>query len=127
MKIESLAANVANAQSIRAVSGSSSRHVRQQQGFSQQDRGQNAVSETGGSRADANKVSPEEILDKIKELSEDGLYSVRFEKNDEVDQLVVKLVDRQTDEVIRQIPPESILGVKANLQEYAGNIVNQVS
>ena len=126
MKIESLAANVANAQSIRAVSGSSSQQVRQEQGFSQQGRGQNGVSD--GSRTDENKVSPEEILDKIREISEDGLYSVRFEKNDEIDQLVVKLVDRQTDEVIRQIPPESILGVKANLQEYAaGNIFHQMS
>jgi uncharacterized FlaG/YvyC family protein len=29
--------------------------------------------------------------------------------------------------VIRQIPPEAILGIKANLREYAGNIVNRVS
>lgn len=124
MKIESLAANVANAQSIRAVNGSSAQQVRQQEHFRQQGGGQNAVS--NGSE-DENKVSPEEILDKIKAISEDGLYSVRFEKNEEVDQLVVKLVDRQTEEVIRQIPPETILGIKANLQEYAGNIVNQMS
>ena len=126
MKIESLAVNVANAQSIRAVNGSSPQQVRQQQNF-QGDNGSRQSAVSGSSRADGNKVAPEEILDKIKEISEDGLYSVRFEKNDEIDQLVVKLVDRRTDEVIRQIPPESILGVKANLQEYAGNIVNQVS
>ncbi|MBA2882664.1 flagellar protein FlaG [Desulfosalsimonas propionicica] len=126
MKIESLAANVANAQSIRAVNGSSAKRVPQQENFQQQGRGQNAVS--NGGRSFENKVAPEEILDKIKEISEDGLYSVRFEKNDEIDQLVVKLVDRQTDEVIRQIPPEAILGVKANLQEYAtGNIFHQMS
>lgn len=126
MKIESLAVNVANAQSIRAVNGSSPQQVRQQQQFQGDNKSRSgAVSER--SQGDENKVAPEEILDKIKEISEDGLYSVRFEKNDEIDQLVVKLVDRRTDEVIRQIPPESILGVKANLQEYAGNIVNQVS
>ncbi len=126
MKIESLAASMANAQSVRAVNGSSPQQLRQQQN-SQGDSGRRQGTVSGSSGTDENKVSPEEILDKIKELSEDGLYSVRFEKNDDVDQLVVKLVDRQTDEVIRQIPPESILGVKANLQEYSGNIVNQVS
>ncbi len=125
MKIESLAANVANAQSIRSVTGSSAQQVRQES-FQQQNRGQSEVSNS--SQPDENKVSPEEILDKIKEISEDGLYSVRFEKNDEIDQLVVKLVDRRTDEVIRQIPPEAILGVKANLQEYAaGNIFHHTS
>ena len=127
MKIESLAASMANAQSIRAVNGSSPQQVRQQHNAQEGDRGSRQGAVSGSSGADENKVSPEEILDKIKEISEDGLYSVRFEKNDDVDQLVVKLVDRQTDEVIRQIPPESILGIKANLQEYSGNIVNQVS
>ena len=125
MKMESLAVNLANAQSIRAVNGSSSHKIRQQDLFQHNKNGKNAVLQGAGQ--EENKVSPEEILDKIKEISEDGLYSVRFEKNEEIDELVVKLVDRQTDEVIRQIPPEAILGVKANLQEFAGNIVNQMS
>lgn len=125
MKMESLAVNLANAQSIRAVNGASSHKIRQQDLFQQNGSGKNAVLQGAGQ--EENKVSPEEILDKIKEISEDGLYSVRFEKNEEIDELVVKLVDRQTDEVIRQIPPEAILGVKANLQEFAGNIVNQMS
>jgi flagellar protein FlaG len=123
--MESLAVNLANAQSIRAVNGSLSHKIRQQDLFQQGGNGKNAVLQGAGQEKD--KVSPEEILDKIKEISEDGLYSVRFEKNEEIDELVVKLVDRQTDEVIRQIPPEAILGVKANLQEFAGNIVNQMS
>ncbi len=126
MKMESLAVNLANAQSIRVVNGPSPHKIRQQDLFQQGGNGKNAVSQRAGQ--EENKVSPEEILDKIKEISEDGLYSVRFEKNDEVDQLVIKLVDRRNDEVIRQIPPEEILGVKAHLQEYAtGNIFHQMS
>jgi flagellar protein FlaG len=125
MKMQSLAVSAANAQSIRAASGSSPHQVRQQDLFDPS--GSKKSADVKGSGAEDNKVSPEEILDKIKQISEDGLYSVRFEKNEEIDELVVKLVDRQTDEVIRQIPPEAILGIKANLREYAGNIVNRVS
>lgn len=126
MKIEALAASVANTQSIRPVNGSSPQQIRQQGQEQQRGSGKGLV--LSQSQPDENKVSPEEILDKIKQISEDGLYSVRFEKNDEVDQLVIKLVDRRNDEVIRQIPPEEILGIKAHLQEYAtGNIFHQMS
>jgi flagellar protein FlaG len=71
-------------------------------------------------------VQPEEILNQIKALTENGLYSVRFESNSEFDQLIVKVVDTETDEVIRQVPAEEILGMKASLAELRGKIVNTV-
>lgn len=71
-----------------------------------------------------NGVQPEELLDKIKALTENGTYSVRFENNREFDQLIVKVVDTQTDEVIRQVPAEELLGVIASLAELRGKIVN---
>ena len=71
-------------------------------------------------------VSPSEILERIREVSQDGYYSVRFEKNMEFDKIVVKIVDRYTDEVIRELPPEDILRVQAKLTEYSGNIFKGV-
>jgi len=71
-------------------------------------------------------VQPEEILNQIKALTENGLYSVRFENNAEYDELIVKVVDTKTDEVIRQVPAEEVLGVKASLAELRGKIVNTV-
>ncbi len=79
------------------------------------------------SKRDVNKVNPEEILDRIKEISQNGEYSVRFEKADKMDEIVVKVVDTKTDEVIRQIPPEEILGVKKTLQEFRGLIIDSES
>jgi flagellar protein FlaG len=78
------------------------------------------------SSADKNGVQPEEILTQIKALTENGLYSVRFENNKEFNELVVKVVDTETDEVIRQVPAEEILGMKASLAELRGNIVDTV-
>lgn len=73
---------------------------------------------------DSNKVQPEELLSQIKGLTEDGAYSVRFENDDNANQLVVKIVDTNTDEVIRQVPAEEVLTLSARLEELRGNIVN---
>ncbi|MBW2185933.1 MAG: flagellar protein FlaG [Deltaproteobacteria bacterium] len=73
---------------------------------------------------DTSKIQPEELLSQIKGLTEDGAYSVRFENDDEANQLVVKIVDTETDEVIRQVPAEEVLTLSARLDELRGNIVN---
>lgn len=70
------------------------------------------------------QIAPEELLEQIKGLSEHGTYGVRFENNDKVDELVVQVVDKQTDELIRQIPPEEILSMKAALGDLRGNLVD---
>jgi len=76
----------------------------------------------GEQRAD--QVQPEELLSQIKSLTEDGMYSVRFENDDEAQEMVVKVVDPKTDEVIRQIPPEELLNLTQRLNDLRGNIVN---
>jgi flagellar protein FlaG len=70
-------------------------------------------------------VQPEELINQIKSLTDDGLYSVRFESN-ESDQLIVKVVDRETNEVIRQIPPEELLELTKHLNEISGSLVDTV-
>ena len=73
------------------------------------------------------KVQPEELLSQIKSLTDDGRFSVRFEKNDDIHEMVVKIVDQKTDEVIRQIPPKELINLTKHLQELQGNIVDTVS
>ena len=70
------------------------------------------------------KIQPEELLDSIKSLTDGGLYSVRFEQDDDMQSLVVKIFDNNTQEVIRQIPAEAILNFKASFEELVGNLVN---
>lgn len=71
-----------------------------------------------------NQVQPEELLSQIKSLTEGGLYSVRFENDQEASALIVKVVDSDTDEVIRQIPAEELLNLNQRLSELRGNIVD---
>lgn len=73
------------------------------------------------------KSRPEEILDRIKALTEDGLYSVRFERSAEFDTMIIKLVESQSGELIRQIPPEELLGTAKFLREFRGNMINTES
>ncbi|MEJ2199653.1 MAG: flagellar protein FlaG [Desulfuromonadaceae bacterium] len=73
---------------------------------------------------DQKQVSSEEILSKINELTEDGIYSVRFEKNKEINDLVAQVVDRESGEVIRQIPAEEILKLSKRLEDLRGGIID---
>lgn len=68
-------------------------------------------------------IQAEELLNQIKAVTENGLYSVRFEQNDNKD-FVVKIYDQKTNEVVRQIPAEEMLKLKAALDDLRGNIVN---
>jgi len=70
------------------------------------------------------QIQPEELLSQIKSLADNGLYSVRFEHDEASNVLVVKIVDRETDEVIRQVPAETVLKLRATLDDLLGNIVD---
>ncbi|MCF6239311.1 MAG: flagellar protein FlaG [Candidatus Marinimicrobia bacterium] len=73
------------------------------------------------------QIQPEELLKQIKSLTEDGLYSVRFENDERTSGLVVKIVNRENDEVIRQVPAEELLALKETLADLRGNIVDTQS
>lgn len=77
--------------------------------------------------AEKKQIPPEELLKQIKGLTEDGVYSVRFEVDDTVGDLVVKIVDRESDEVIRQVPAEEVMELRESLDDLRGNLVDTKS
>ncbi len=68
-------------------------------------------------------AQPEELLSQIKAITENGLYSVQFENGENNNDLIVKVIDRETNEVIRQIPPEELIELTKHLNELSGNLV----
>jgi flagellar protein FlaG len=68
-------------------------------------------------------IQPEELISQIKALTEEGLYSIRFEQNDNAD-LIVKIFDQKTDELVSQIPAEELLNLAKALEDLRGNIVD---
>lgn len=66
----------------------------------------------------------EKELDKILEkLNLDGNFnknSIRFEKNYDYDRIVVQVVNKDTGELIKQLPPEHVLEFNRLYQEFTG-------
>lgn len=78
--------------------------------------------------ADTEKiVAPEEVLDKIKALTDNGVYSVRFENNEQSKDLIISLVDSDSGEVIRQIPPEELFGLSEKLTNLRGSLLDTMT
>jgi len=74
-----------------------------------------------------NQVQPEELLQNIKALTKDGLYSVRFEMSPGTNEMVINLIESETGDIIRQIPPDEIIGMRKVLNDLRGNIVETES
>ena len=83
-----------------------------------------AVDLVQSDQVEKNQVQPEELLQQIKSLTEDGLYSVRFENDERSDGLIVKIVNRENGEVIRQVPSEELLDLTEALEDLRGNLVD---
>ena len=86
-----------------------------------------AVDLVQSEQVEKKQVQPEELLQQIKSLTDDGLYSVRFENDERSNNLIVKIVNRENGEVIRQVPSEELLHLTETLQDLRGNIVNTES
>jgi len=51
--------------------------------------------------------------------------SIQFSVDDKANEVIVRIVDRDTGEVIRQIPPESIVRLRESLKEMSGLFVEK--
>ena len=67
-------------------------------------------------------VSFEEILDQVKDISKDGTYGVQFEKFGDSNNFMINVIDNETNEIVRQIPPEEILKMKMRLDDFKGKL-----
>lgn len=74
------------------------------------------------------KVSKEELIHAINASNESlKMYNreLQYSVHKKTNTIMVKLVDTETDEVIREIPPERILDMVAKMWELAGIVVDE--
>ena len=74
------------------------------------------------------KYAEEEVIEGIEKANKDFVaYDRRFEFSihEKTKQIMVKIIDSVTDEVIRELPPEKVLDMVAGLWEVAGIIVDK--
>lgn len=80
------------------------------------------------------KITTEE-LDKISEIIKEKLDKLsqifkgeaRFELERDLDILIVKIVDKETEKVIRQIPPEVSLKLAKALNDIEGILLDEIA
>jgi len=70
------------------------------------------------------KQDVEEEVRKNNEIFKVLDVGIRFEVDDETKDVIVKVVDEASGKIIRQIPPEEVLKMRARLQKASGMIYN---
>ena len=67
------------------------------------------------------KESVKDVNDIVKKVKED----LAFELHDETDRMMVKVIDRKTKEVIKELPPEEMLDLSARIHEMVGLLIDE--
>jgi flagellar protein FlaG len=66
----------------------------------------------------------EESIEKLNSTAEAFNVSLKFSIDERTDRIVVKVVERGTEKVIREIPPEQVLNMVAQIQDLIGVFVD---
>lgn len=126
MAIESINAAAPAASSVQQPSAQQATQAQQAQQsqkveeLPKQERVQESIQET-------EQVTAEQLeaaIERLNELMKDGQRSLAFSVDNDSDEVVVKVMDTHTDEVIRQIPNEEALKFAKNLENVLGVIFN---
>jgi uncharacterized FlaG/YvyC family protein len=80
---------------------------------------------TGGEHKAIDKKLLEKIVDKLSQQFRNKNTSLNFSIDDDTQSLVVKVIDSDSEKVIRQIPPEEILAIRARIQELLGALIDK--
>ncbi len=75
-----------------------------------------------------NTVSKEEIERYMSRIIRDASLlnrDLKYSINNETDQVMVKVIDKSTDKVIKEIPPEAIQRLQARLKEQIGLLIDE--
>jgi flagellar protein FlaG len=76
------------------------------------------------------QLSSQEVKNTVvafNEVFEQASISVRYRFDENTDDLVITLIDRETDEVLRQVPPDQILKMRQRLEELMGLIFDSTA
>ncbi len=64
-------------------------------------------------------------MEAMNDLSSFRATSLQFEQHEVLNRTMVKVVDRQTDEIVKEIPPEEFLDMISSMLEFAGIIIDE--
>jgi flagellar protein FlaG len=63
----------------------------------------------------------------VNEALDPSFFRLNFDIHEDTNMAMIQVVDRNTEEVLREIPPESRLDIMARIQEFAGLLFDERS
>lgn len=90
--------------------------------------GTKAIEKAGQLQQSNESWSQEELergIEAMNGLSAFKERSLAFEQHEKLNRTMVKIIDRETEEVIREIPPEKFLDMISSMLEFAGIIIDE--
>jgi flagellar protein FlaG len=72
-----------------------------------------------------NEMEVKNAVSKINKVMEGEGSHLQFEKHDVLNQMIIKVIDNNTNEVIKEIPSKKILDMVAKMCEMAGVLVDK--
>jgi flagellar protein FlaG len=72
----------------------------------------------------AEKAEVEKAIDRALDVAKYFNREIHFEVEEELNIMVVKVIDSETEEVIRQIPPEEMVELSKNADDLKGLLID---
>ncbi len=72
-----------------------------------------------------NRAELEESLDTLNHMMKDLERSFEFTIHESTERLMIRVLNSDTEEIIREIPPEKILDIVASIEEMVGILVDE--
>ncbi len=101
-------------QNNESVKGTQEKQSQEAQGVQKTENQQNATLQQEPEKM---KQNLEEIVEGLNEMAQIFNRGLDFAVHEETHRLMVKVIDKETDEVIREIPPKEILDMVAKMQD----------
>lgn len=121
--VDSISSNFASVQLGAAVATPVPEPAVQVTGASAGRNGGNAADQNGAGPF-AGKSSPEDAFEEINAAMQAWNTGMRFEIDEDTQQLVVSIVDSKTGDVLRQIPSEEVLHIAKMIAQFQGKLVS---
>ncbi|WP_077307537.1 flagellar protein FlaG [Terribacillus halophilus] len=86
---------------------------------------QNAVPQKSNQYTDFNKSEIEKKVETMNQVLESAHTNLKFELHEELERYYVAVVDSETQEVIKEIPPKKLLDAYAKMAEFMGLLVDE--
>lgn len=71
------------------------------------------------------QINEDEIVKKSNSILETHYTRFEFKVHEKTEQIIVRVIDKNTNEIIREIPPEKILDMIAKMWELAGFFLDE--